>query len=545
MSIPGPRHRQTRAQVDTLVERVDALRRFVEVAQPHLPAERLHAARGVVGRAGERLALSRAHTVVALAGATGGGKSSIFNALAGSDYSLVGVRRPTTGEAHACVWGPDKAHELLDWLGVGPRYGAGGEPSDDGLNGLVLVDLPDFDSVEKGHRIEADRLLALADLIVWVLDPQKYADRVLHRQYLAKFGHHRDITVVVLNQADRLSDAEVQECLTDLGGLLEADGLGGVDTFATSTVGPPGIGRLRRLLEQTVAARLAALQRLSGDVAVAVADLRPLVSVPREQTQDRAIAADLYGSLAAAAGVPMVARATERSYVHRATGHTGWPLTRWVRRFRADPLGRLRLGRAPAARGEPAAATSIGPAPPAAAAAVGLALRSVGDRFGRDLPPPWPAAMVDAARSRMADIPDALDVAVAKTDLGMARTPLWWRLVGGFQWLFVAAAAVGLLWLVLRYALFALALPEPPSPDVGRLPLFTLLFVGGLVAGLVLAALVRPVVSAAARRRRRRVTSSLTAAVRQVGDDLVLAPVARVGREYDEAGRALTAAGSW
>src|SRR5947207_10777250 len=38
------------------------------------------------------------------------------------------------------------------------------------LRGLVLLDLPDFDSVEETHRVEADRLLALADLVVWVLD---------------------------------------------------------------------------------------------------------------------------------------------------------------------------------------------------------------------------------------------------------------------------------------------------------------------------------------------------------------------------------------
>ncbi len=478
--------------------------------------------------------------MVALAGATGSGKSSIFNALAGEDLSPVGLRRPTTGESHACVWGPEPARDLLDWLGVASAGPAGRATTR--LTGLVLIDLPDFDSVERGHQVEADRLLALADLIVWVLDPQKYADRVLHRRYLGQFGHHRDITVVALNQADRLTGADLRTCLADLGRLLDEDGLGGVPVLATSTVDRPGIGALRTALEEAVATRLAALQRLSADVAARVTDLDPLVSVARTSSGDRANASDLYRALGVAAGVPLVARATEGSYTHRAVRHTGWPVTRWVRRLRPDPLRRLRLGTRPAGSDEPVAATSIGPAAPAAAAGVGLALRAVGERAGHGLPDPWPAAMLDRARSRAADIPDALDVAVARTDLGSPRPPRWWRAIGALHWLFVAAAAVGLLWLVARYALFALALPEPPTPQVGRVPLSTLLLGAGLLGGLVLAAVVRPVVAAAARRRGRRVAARLEAAVRDVGDRLVLAPVAKVGLDYDEARRILSSA---
>ena len=50
--------------------------------------------RPVVERAAGRLRLSADHTVVALAGATGSGKSSTFNALTGLELAAVGVRRP-------------------------------------------------------------------------------------------------------------------------------------------------------------------------------------------------------------------------------------------------------------------------------------------------------------------------------------------------------------------------------------------------------------------------------------------------------------------
>src|SRR6201998_2394701 len=71
-------------------------------------------------RSGQRLMLSSRHTVVSLAGGTGSGKSSLFNQLAGADFSTVGVTRPGTRAAHACVWGVFGSGSLLEWLG-GPR----------------------------------------------------------------------------------------------------------------------------------------------------------------------------------------------------------------------------------------------------------------------------------------------------------------------------------------------------------------------------------------------------------------------------------------
>ena len=72
------------------------------------------------------------------------------------------------------------------------------------LSGLVLLDLPDHDSTEVSHRAEVDRLVRLVDAFVWVLDPQKYADAVLHDEYLRPLAAHRDVMVVALNQSDRL-----------------------------------------------------------------------------------------------------------------------------------------------------------------------------------------------------------------------------------------------------------------------------------------------------------------------------------------------------
>ena len=79
-------------------------------------------AEAVLKRAGERLRLSGNHTVVALAGGTGSGKSTLFNALSGATFSPPGVTRPMTRHVHACVWGMQGAAPLLDWLGVQRRH---------------------------------------------------------------------------------------------------------------------------------------------------------------------------------------------------------------------------------------------------------------------------------------------------------------------------------------------------------------------------------------------------------------------------------------
>jgi GTP-binding protein EngB required for normal cell division len=542
-----PRQDRRPVDADLLHTRVEALRRFVGAAEGHVPEERLVTARTVIDRAGERLALSRAHTVVALAGATGSGKSSLFNALAGFQLSRVGVRRPTTGVAHACVWGQAGAAPLLDWLGVPPNRRFTRESPLDGndeaaLRGLVLLDLPDFDSIEARHRLEVDRLLRLVDLVIWVLDPQKYADRVVHQQYLAQFQRHRDVTVVVLNQADRLSRADAERLVADLRRLLDADGLGGVPTFPTSAKGQPGLTTLRSGLERAVAARAAALLRLNGDVTEAVADLQPLVlpktktaaGVPRETVENLAKA------LGDAAGAPIVAAATERTYRHRATGTLGWPMLRWVRRLRPDPLRRLHLEPGPVKRPD---ATSLPESSAAQQAAVALASREVAAVAAAGLPEPWPAAVIAAARSRVDDVPDALDVAIASADLGVDRRPLWWRLVGALQWLGAATALAGLAWLAVRAVFALLGLPNLDGPTVGSgVPLVTLLLGGGLLFGVLLAIVVRPFVAIAARRARARAERRLRESIAAVADTHIVAPVREVLRSYDDAREALAAA---
>jgi GTP-binding protein EngB required for normal cell division len=539
-----------RVDAEELAERLDALAKFLRLVDPYLPDAELVAAHTLVERAGTRLALSRDHTVVALAGSTGSGKSSLFNALARLKLSPVGVRRPTTGAAHACVWGPlEPANRLLDWVGVLPRQRFVRESALDGddeaaMRGLVLLDLPDFDSIERSHRLEVDRLLGLVDQVVWVVDPQKYGDRILHQAYLSQFRSYAGVTIVVLNQADRLSTHDTDVVLGDLRRLLEDDGLSEAPVLATSAKQPGMLHELRETLEKTVADRQAALRRLAGDLVSVSEPLTATIGPPAAEDEvDRATVRQLSDALAASAGVGAVADATAGSYRHRATAATGWPVLRGLRRLRPDPLRRLHLSGSPptdAVSTDIVPRTSVPEADAAQKSAVGLTVRAVASRAAAPLPEVWAPALNNAARSRVGDLPDALDRAVAKTDLGAECTPLWWRGVGLLQWILIAAAVGGLAWLLAGYGVRVLGLPELRYPKVGEVPLPTLLLLGGLVAGVMLWLLLKPIVDWGARRARAKAEQRLRASITEVAREYVVAPVREVLNAYAQAREALT-----
>ena len=520
-----------------LSTRLEALAEALDLAEGRLPDEVVREGRAVLERGGQRLRLSGEHTVVALAGSTGSGKSSLFNALAGSELSRVGVRRPTTSRASAALWDGTEggAAPLLDWLDVPTRHllPADGDTDGDGrLGGLVLLDLPDHDSLEAAHRLEVDRLVELVDLLVWVVDPQKYADAALHERYLRPLAGHAAVTVLVLNQVDRLDPGAVEPARADLRRLLSADGLPpDVPVVPVSARTGAGLGELRALLAGTVQRRAAFRDRVSADLDRVVARLRactggdaaPVEGVgvgQREQEQ-------LVSALALAAGVPAVVDAVGRSFRSGSVSATGWPFTRWVRRLRPDPLRRLHLEPA-GRRGESLARSSLPPATPVARSQVDAALRAVAAAAGRGLPPEERDALRRAARSGEADLTDALDAAVTGTDLGVARRPAWWAALGALQWLLALVAVAGLAWLGLLVVLESwLRLDvDVVTLLVRGVPLPTLMLLGGVLAGLLVALLGRLLARVGARRRRRRARARLYARIGEVAEDLVLVPVA-------------------
>jgi GTP-binding protein EngB required for normal cell division len=499
-----------------LADRLAALREAVELAEDRLEVPEVSAARTVLAKAGAREALGDA-TVVALAGATGSGKSTLFNALVGAEVSSPGVRRPTTGVAHAAVWGESGQDRLLDWLELPRRHRV--TAPDEELDGLVLLDLPDHDSTTAAHRLEVDRLVQLVDVLVWVLDPQKYADAAVHDRYLAPYAAHTGVLLVVLNQVDRLDEQAAQACLADLRGLLDREGLQSTPVLAAAARSGQGLPELQTELARRVRARRAASDRLTADARTAAKALREHCGAADEalSSADRRA---LVVALSDAAGVPTVVGAVQRSARREGRARTGWPLVRWTARLRPDPLKRLHLS-------SPDSRTSL-PAPTGAQqVAVSSALRRVRDVAGAGLPQAWRDDLRRTVEAREHRLADRLDRAVAAAQPTTGRTPAWQRTVGGLQWLLVLAALGGALWLLALVGLGYLQLDDVvPLPEVQGVPLPTLLLVAGLLAGFLLALLATPFVRASARRRGRRAGRRLREAVESVAREELLDPLA-------------------
>nr|BFD84786.1 YfjP family GTPase [Streptomyces sp. Xyl84] len=508
-----------------LRSRLDALRELVGLSRTRLDNRTLAEAGRVLDEAAARRRLSGQHTVVAIAGATGSGKSQLFNALAGVPISETGVRRPTTAAPIACSWS-DGAASLIDRLGIPGRLRrrpVQGPDADPQLRGLVLVDLPDHDSAAVQHREHVDRILGLVDAVIWVVDPEKYADAVLHERYLRPLAGHAEVMFVVLNQIDRLPGEAADQVLDDLRRLLDEDGIAlgeygepGATVLALSALTGDGIGELRESLGQFVAERGAAARRIAADVDAAAAHLRPVYATGRRAGLSEEAREEFAARLADAVGATAAGEAAERAWLRNAGRACGTPwlrLWRWYQDRREPPTGRLPVRAQP---DEEATARQR----------VEQAVRTVAERAAAGLPAPWAQAVREAAVRGAQGLPEALDELAARAGLPPGRPPRpgWWPAAVLAQASMTILQVVGGLWLVGQIA-------GVLSPNLG-VPV--LLMIAGIVGGPLVEWSCRIAARGPARRYGQEAERRLREAAGGCGRARVLDPVAAELLRYRE-----------
>ena len=424
--------------------------------------------------------------VLAFAGGTGVGKSSLLNAYAGEEVSTAGVRRPTTSEPVAWVPAGTAAEiaPLLAWLGtsiVRERRTIDGPP-------VAIVDLPDLDSIEPGHAARVDAMLPRVDAVAWITDPEKYHDAVLHDAYLRRWMRRIGRQAIVVNKVDRLTLEDAERVRADLQARLQAEGLPRVPVLMTSAT--HGSDPLAGWIAQGAAAKEIVAARLATAARAAIADLAraagvdgpdaplPIVDPDRRTAAVHAATREILGAIdliglrcQAVAATQLAARprgggpvGIVRSLVSRGTGQA---------ERTADPEGYLRRWRE---RGSMTRA--VGP------------VRDLVTDTLPVLPPtarPGLAALADPAA--LTERFGAAADRAASGPSGSFKSPTspWWAVIGVGQLAVTAALIVGVLWLVTLWASGG-SVPTPTwdVPILGAMPVPTILIVAGIAGWFLL-----------------------------------------------------------
>ena len=573
---------------------VTSLKDAISYGEGRVPETVLLDAAETLERLSQRRELSTEHTVIGFFGATGSGKSTLFNAIAGQNIALSAPTRPTTSTVQAAIWEAEGSEELLDWLGIDKRVypqtqalaaegdategnEAGGgaaapnavtEPAPGLFNrirravggrgemrtrtgGLILLDMPDFDSVTTTNRDLAARMMRYVDVLVWVVDPQKYADAVIHRDFMVPLAASGAQALCVLNQADKLAPAEVPAVLASLTRLLQAEGTEAhllAAPIAVSARTGEGVDVLRDLLAQVAAAKSLSLQRTDAQLHATASQLRTyaggegtvLAGAYALEAEQKLVKACYSSSQA-----EQVLQAATASYRRAAGQHTGWILTRWMSRLKADPLRRLHLGQQDetksASKAEKSAgmlgsdsenapelvASSLPPLSAAQKAGMANAVRQYSKQMAARVDEPWKRSMKEAALSREAELPELLERDMVRIDYGLGRTRAPWVIFNALQWIALLSALVGVGWLTLisGMAYLQIQLPPAPTPEGSPVPLPTLLLLLGVLLGIASAGVGRLLTAMGSRYYARKLRGRLQTGVEKAVQSCVVAPV--------------------
>lgn len=593
---------------------VTSLKDAISYGEGRVPETVLLDAAETLERLSQRRELSTEHTVIGFFGATGSGKSTLFNAIAGQNIALSAPTRPTTSTVQAAIWEAEGSEELLDWLGIDKRVypqtqalategettegnEAGGnnkvaggvaapnavtEPAPGLFNrirravggrgemrtrtgGLILLDMPDFDSVTTTNRDLAARMMRYVDVLVWVVDPQKYADAVIHRDFMVPLAASGAQALCVLNQADKLAPAEVPAVLASLTRLLQAEGTEAhllAAPIAVSARTGEGVDVLRDLLAQVAAAKSLSLQRTDAQLHATASQLRTYAG-GEGTVLAGAYALDAEQKLVkacyASSQAEQVLQAATASYRRTAGQHTGWILTRWMSRLKADPLRRLHLGQQEETKSTSKAeksagmlgsdienapelvASSLPPLSAAQKAGMANAVRQYSKQMAARIDEPWKRSMKEAALSREAELPELLERDMVRIDYGLGRTRAPWVIFNALQWIALLSALVGVGWLTLisGMAYLQIQLPPAPTPEGSPVPLPTLLLLLGILLGIASAGVGRLLTPMGSRYYARKLRGRLQTGVEKAVQSCVVTPVQQEAKRLNAYRKAL------
>jgi GTP-binding protein EngB required for normal cell division len=428
--------------------------------------------------------------VLAFVGGTGVGKSSLLNALAGDVVSTASARRPTTAEPIA--WVPSIEKEslapLLEWLDV--VHVREHDAAD--IGPVAILDLPDVDSIAAEHRTRVEALLPLVDAVAWVTDVEKYADAVLHDDFLRSWLPRLGRQIVLVNKADRLPADGARLVRRDLDSELASRMLNGsnVTVLLTSATSDRGTAELRAWLAAGVDAKRVVRGRIRASILAAGRSLAA-ASGDLGRAPAKALLEDAARDAAVRSATSAVLRVVDLPALERQ----GVAATRAAARSRgAGPLGRVTSFVYRSSGRQTAVADpnrfllrwrergGLGPAVESIREALSGSIR--------DAPPairPAIAATLDPSDVRRG-LERAVDRAIGGVGTFEPPTSRWWTVFGVLQTIATAAIVLSAAWVVL----WILARPVTGSVDLpvlGPIPSPFVALVASLFTGYVIARL--------------------------------------------------------
>ncbi len=138
--------------------------------------------------------------IYTLFGATGIGKSTIFNSLIGRPISHVSAIRPSTSKAiiyiHKLYTEGIESCPFVNKVKVEIVY-----HEDERLAQLILIDTPDYDTRVQANREIADDYFTISDVLIFAVSQGKYADFRVH-EMAAQAGEWGKFSIYIMNKVD-------------------------------------------------------------------------------------------------------------------------------------------------------------------------------------------------------------------------------------------------------------------------------------------------------------------------------------------------------
>ena len=512
-----------------LDERLARLRDAVEAARSIGLEDEAAEARTVARRVARRAGFGGSVYVMALAGGTGVGKSSVLNALAGTMVSEARATRPTTDRPVAWVAKTRRGElgPLLRWLKVDSVV----THDDPRLADVAILDLPDVDSVRGDHRAMVDTLLPRIDAVTWIVDPEKYDDERVHA-YWRSLAPHADRLRFVLNKGDRLGEDGRGKVANDLRARLIADGIPRPVLHVVSATAGNGMRRLRAELVEAAHAKVIIAAKLEEDRAEAAERLGRSVGIDPEvgyvpllppERREAVVGQAVSGALTLV-DPDGVGRQIASAVLHRARVGGGSFLGRIValvssmtgqRRKQADPALYLAAWRSRGALGR-----VLNP------------VRAAMVEAGAALPPESRGRVLEAegASSVERDLEHVLDrlTRAEAAGLDVPGSPLW-PVIGFAQIIAGAVLLFAIAWLVV---LFVAGGNVPVGafdvPVLGPIPMPLALLAGAVLVSALFGWLLGLHASFIGRRHAQRLRARTEAAVREAVERAGFAGLARV-----------------